>query len=207
MAVSDNGSAGQSITFRFMRGVEEGFNFYSLVLFEFFSPLCIFVFIKRKIKLLYTKKSTFSGHWTKIPKYNINTYHWVLSVCHTLRWWFMYIIRFFTVSEGGYSYQYYTDVPQNLHKITEVVSGRNNFKASALNYCDTRPQLLCYTSTAILQYYNIAIFWQLWSQIPILGDQDRGVFSVTTSGWKTSVTWHKVNKIWEVWVPVFSFPS
>lgn len=58
-----------------MWAVKEGFNFYSLVIFEFFFTIMyVYVFpLKERLKF-YLQKSTFSAHWTKIPKY-INTYH------------------------------------------------------------------------------------------------------------------------------------
>ena len=79
----------------------------------------------------------------------------MLTVCHALTKCFMYIITFtcYTPSRQQ-SYPYYTEVPQNLHKITEVISGSNACFQTLCSY------LLCYSNSKcvnheILQYCHI----------------------------------------------------
>lgn len=62
MVISENGPAGQGIGLICMCGVGEGFNFYSLVLFEILFTLYVHVFpLKEKLKF-YLQKSTFCAH-------------------------------------------------------------------------------------------------------------------------------------------------
>lgn len=68
---------------------------------------------------------------------------------------------FIRVQEGRHSYWYNTDVPQDLHEATEVISATvPDCKAFALHYYAVlTPNVL-----EALIYYNVAIFG--WLKVP-----------------------------------------